>query len=146
MAEVLSKRIAAEKGLGSVEIRSAGTHTRSGLPASDGALRAVGRHGLSLQGHSSVTLSEELAEWADWIFAMGLGHLHRIEMLGGGEKMSLLAAFAGGEGFQAGRGEGEAMGVPDPFGGDDEVYEETFRTLEKYVELTMDKLSGEVGG
>jgi len=145
MAEVLSKRLAAEKDLDFVEIRSAGTHARSGLPASDGALRAVGRHGLSLDGHSSAVLSKELAEWADWILAMGLGHLHRIELLGGGEKMSLLSAFAGGEGFQVEGGKGEELGVPDPFGGDDELYEETYRTLEKYVELTMERLSGEDG-
>jgi len=146
MAEVLSKHMASEKGLGFVEVRSAGTHTRSGLPASDGALRAVGRHGLSLEEHKSVALSEELAEWADLIFAMGMGHLHRIEMLGGGEKMTLLSAFAKNDGFQMGSGEGEELGVPDPFGGDDGVYEETFRTLERYVELTIDRLSGGVGG
>ena len=78
---------------------------------------------------------------------MGPGHLHSIEKLGGGEKVLLLSSFAVGEGSLAGGGgSGGELGVPDPFGGDDEVYEETFRTLERYVELTMEKLSGEADG
>ena len=137
MAELLSRRIAAELGLSSVEIRSAGTHARPGLQASEGALRTARRHGHSLEGHASTALSRELVEWADWIFAMGPGHLHRLEVLGSGEKAILLGAFANEEspdGIGAG---GNHLAVPDPFGGDDELYERTFLTLEKYVDPRM---------
>jgi protein-tyrosine-phosphatase len=146
LAEVLSRRVAEELGLDSVEIRSAGTSAGSGLGASGGALRAAGRHGLSLEGHSSTPLSRELVEWADWIFAMGSGHLLGLEALGAESKAVLLGAFATEEGLDGVGPEGIPPEVPDPFGGDDAVYEETYLTLENYVELAMKRLAGKVGG
>lgn len=145
LAEVLSRRAASELGLHSVEIRSAGTHTGPGLEASGGAHSAARRHGLSLEGHASTVLSSELVEWADWIFAMGPGHLHRIKALGGEEKAVLLGAFATEESPDGVGAKGVLLAVPDPFGGDDDVYEETYLTLEKYVELAMKRLAGGVG-
>lgn len=144
MAEVLSKRAAMEMGLDSLEARSAGTHSLPGMPASDGAQRAAVRHGLSLEGHRSTALSRELLEWADWVFAMGPGHLEQIEWLGGEEKAFLLGVFSEQESLRGEEGDDEDVAVPDPFGGDDDLYEETFRILEKYVESTMKKLAGEV--
>jgi len=146
LAEVLSRRVASELVLPTVEIRSAGTLTRSGLPASGGALRAAGRHQLSLEGHASRVLSKELVDWADWIFAMGPGHLHQLKMLGASEKAVLLGAFASGNGPTGKDIDENDMAVPDPFGGDDAVYEETFRTLESYVESAMKRLVREVEG
>lgn len=140
MAEVLARRIAARRNLPDLEVRSAGSHTPHGLGASQGALRAALRHGLTLEDHSSTPLTPELVAWADLILAMGPGHLIQVDMLGGGHKAMLLGAFAtrGGSGV-----EGEALAVPDPFGGDDEIYEETFLTLEKYVELAMKRMAEE---
>jgi hypothetical protein len=67
--------------------------------------------------------------------------------MGGGGKAFLLGAFAGpGDPLAATRESGEALAVPDPFGGDDEIYEETFRTLETFVESTLNKLTGKGGG
>jgi protein-tyrosine-phosphatase len=144
LAEVLSRRIGSELGLDSLDVRSAGTHTRSGLGASEGALGAARRHGLSLEEHVSTALSKELVEWADWIFAMGPGHLFRLKELGGEEKAVLLGAYAtGGMGERAGA-ESDHLAVPDPFGGGAEVYEQTFLILERYVTLAMKRLAGEV--
>jgi protein-tyrosine-phosphatase len=145
LAEVLSRRVASELGLHSIEIRSAGTHTRPGLEASGGANRAACRHNLSLEGHASTVLSSELVEWADWIFAMGPGHLRRLKTLGGEEKAVLLGAFATEAGPDGVGTDGKPLAVPDPFGGDDEVYEETYLTLEKYVKLAIERLAGGVG-
>jgi protein-tyrosine-phosphatase len=146
LAEVLSRRAASESGLHPVEVRSAGTHTRPGLEASGGALRVARRHGLSLEGHASTVLSGELVEWADLIFAMGPGHQDRLETLGGGDKVVLLGAFATEENPDGDGTDGSHLAVPDPFGGDDEIYEETFLTLEKYVELAIRRLVGGDGG
>ena len=146
LAEVLSRRVAPELGLPAVEVFSAGTLTRPGLPASGGALRAAGRHGLTLEGHASTVLSEELVDWADWIFAMGPGHLHQLEMLGAGGKAVLLGVFAREEGSSGKEIDDTDLAVPDPFGGDDTVYEETFQTLELYVESAMKRLVREVEG
>ena len=146
LAEVLSKRVALELGLSSVEIRSAGTHAHPGTAASGGALRAARRHGLSLEGHASTALSRELVAWADWAFAMGPGHLHRLGELGGEGNAVLLGTFATEGNPDPGGPPGNGLAVPDPFGGDDEVYEQTFLTLEKYVELAMKRLARGAGG
>lgn len=146
MAELLAKRAALELGMEPVDVRSAGTHAGKGSPASDGARRAAARHGEELDGHRSTHLSPDLVEWADWIFAMGPGHLHQVFFLGGGDKAVLLGEFALGEGTREDQGGGMEMAVPDPFGGGDEEYEETYLTLEKYVNLAMKRLAEGMGG
>jgi protein-tyrosine-phosphatase len=144
MAEVLARRIADELGMEGVEVRSAGTHALPGSPASEGARSAAGKHGYGLEGHASTPLSEDLVEWADRILVMSPGHLDTVARLGGREKAALLGSFAAGE-SQGGGDDGRGVAVPDPFGGDDEVYEETFLTLEKFVELALRRLAGEKG-
>jgi hypothetical protein len=63
--------------------------------------------------------------------------------MGGGSKAFLLRAYA--EGRDRG---GNHLSVPDPFGGDDEVYEGTFRTLEQLIEKALKRLrqEGEADG
>jgi len=122
-----------------VEVRSAGTSAVPGSPASGGARRVALRHGLSLEYHSSTQLSAELVGWADIIMAMGPSHMEAIKALGGGEKVVLLGAFA--EGVE-GEGNGSGLAVPDPFGGDDGMYQETLETLERYVTLAMRRMAG----
>jgi protein-tyrosine-phosphatase len=146
MAEVLARKTALELGMKSVEVRSAGTHAGASMPASEGARRAVARHGQSLEAHSPTGLSPELVDWADWIFVMGPGHLHQVWVFGGKEKAVLLGAFAAGEGSEAPGGGGTHLAIPDPFGGDDRQYERTYQTLKRYVELAMKRLAEGVGG
>lgn len=100
-------------------------------------------HGLDLGSHRSSPLSGELLEWADLILTMAPAHLHRVLELGGGSRADLLGAFAaGGEGTSDASALGEEhLSVPDPFGGDDGIYEETFKTLERYVNLAMERMA-----
>jgi protein-tyrosine phosphatase len=79
---------------------------------------------LDLENHRSTPLSPELVVWADRVLAMGVGHLHRIQEMGGTEKGVLLVAFARGVDE-----EGDDLEVPDPYGGDDQVYEATYEDL-----------------
>jgi protein-tyrosine-phosphatase len=90
--------------------------------------------GLPLDGHASQPLTPELVEWADLILAMSPSHLGPVARMGGEEKMALLGAFAAGE-------DGGSRPVPDPFGGDREVYEETYRELEALVRDSLDRLA-----
>jgi protein-tyrosine-phosphatase len=141
MAEVLARQAAADLGLDSLEIRSAGTHAAWGTPASGGARRTVRLHQLSLEGHSSTHLSPELLAWADLVLTMGPGHLLQVQMLGAGEKAALLGAFA--HGHDPGEevdGEVE-FAVPDPFGASDELYEVTYQKLERYVLAAMKRVA-----
>ncbi len=98
-----------------------------------------------MDDHSSSVLSKELVEWADLIFAMSPGHLYGLRALGAEDKAFLLGAFATDEELDGIDGDGDHLAVPDPFGGPDEVYEETLLTLEKYVELAMKRLVGGSG-
>jgi protein-tyrosine-phosphatase len=145
MAEVLARGMAEKLGLRGVEVRSAGTHARAGMPASEGALRAARRHGYSLEDHEATELSPDLVAWAHHILVMGPGHLHRVQLLGGDGKVFLLGSAA----REGGGGEGIStdldLAIPDPFGGDDALYEETFRTLNRYLELFIKRLVAESG-
>ena len=140
MAEALARKLASSSGPRDVEVRSAGTSALPGSPASGGARRAAHRHGLSLEAHSSSVLSLELVEWADVILAMAPSHVDALRALGGGEKVALLGAFAEGVTVEDGAGD---LAVPDPFGGDDDVYLQTLELLQRYVTLAMKRLAGE---
>lgn len=133
-------RVLAERELGAlgwrVEVRSAGVSALSGVPASSGSFDVARRHGLDLSAHRSREVDRPLIDWADLILVMSPSHLVRLAELGGAGKAALLDAFAvGDEG-----GDDVGGGVPDPFGGDDDAYEETYRTLEHLVAKALRRL------
>ena len=128
MAEVIARGMAGELGVMDVEIRSAGASTIPGLPASEGARRAADRHGLDLTGH-------RLVEWADLILAMSDSHLEAARAQGSAGREMLLTEFA----TRAGE-EPDSRSVSDPIGGGDEVYEETFTTLERLIDESLQRL------
>jgi len=138
LAEAIARRVAEESGVGGLKFRSAGTSTVPGLPASEGARRAAKRHGLSLESHASLPLSEAAVDWAELVLPMAPKHLERVLAAGGDGKAALLRAYA--EGLEA---VSEELAVADPFGGDDRVYEETFLTLEALVRAALGRLLGE---
>ena len=94
------------------------------------------RHGLDLSAHKSREVDAAVIDWADLILVMTPSHLVRLAQLGGAAKAALLDAFAYGEEG----GDDVGGGIPDPFGGDDEAYEETYRTLEELVAKALRRL------
>jgi protein-tyrosine-phosphatase len=135
MAEVIARAQADALGWTHVEFGSAGTGAAEGAPASGGALRVAAAHGLDLTGHSSRPLSPGDAERADLVLAMSPGHLMTLVELGVGERAALLTSFAGGHPTDA-----REVSIPDPVGGPDEEYEETFVLLEKLIEKVLARL------
>jgi protein-tyrosine phosphatase len=135
MAEAIARRASGERGWHHIEVRSAGTGALPGSPPSDGARGAAARHGLDLDDHRASPLTTEALDWADLVLTMSPSHLRRVIDLGGGDKASLLTAFAAGD---------DPTGVPasvlDPFGGSDEEYEATFILLERLVERALHRL------
>lgn len=136
MAEAIARSTAGPMGLVQVEFRSAGTSAIAGLPASRGALATSERNGLNLESHRSSPLSRDLMDWADLILTMGPSHLMRALELGGEGRSQLLGAFASGRDAPDGD-----LAVPDPYGGDDELYEATFRTLDRYVNQALRRMA-----
>lgn len=131
LAEAITRDLAEQREW-ALEARSAGAGAAPGLPASPGALRAASRHGLDLAAHESRPVDRELVDWADLVLVMGEPHALRVKALGGQAKVATLRTFAtGGE---------ETRAVADPVGGDDEVYEATFRELENLVRRALDRI------
>jgi protein-tyrosine-phosphatase len=136
MAEAIARRELGALGWTGVEVLSAGVAAYEGMPASEGALRSADRHGFDLSRHRTRALTPDLVSWADLILVMGPSHFLRVAELGGEERTALLTAFAEGE-----EAEGVAgAGVPDPFGGDDEAYEQAYEALEQLVGRALRRL------
>jgi protein arginine phosphatase len=131
MAEVIARRRVAELGWTNVDVASAGVGAFEGSPASGGSLRAAASNGLDLSTHAARLLTRDLTEGADLILTMSPSHLLRVQELGGGDHASIITAFAPDEG---------TVGVPDPIGGPDEEYADTFAVLDDLIERALGQL------
>ena len=138
MAAVIARRAVAELGWQSFEVRSAGIAAADGDRASGGAVRVAARNGLDLSEHDATLLTRELAEWADLILVMSPGHLSRVSEFARGENTALITSFAGPSDG------GGAESVPDPVGGSDEHYVETFELLEQLIAQAVQRLESGV--
>jgi protein-tyrosine-phosphatase len=125
MAEAITRELAAERGMGDLEVTSAGTGAMAGGPVSDGALLVALEHGVDLNGHRSKPLSPALVREADLILAMGVTHLEHVRALGGEGKSYLLTDYASQT--RAGRA------ISDPFGAGLGIYRETYAELEAEI-------------
>jgi protein-tyrosine phosphatase len=134
LAEVITRRLAEERGLANVSVESAGASAWPDAPASDGALLVAMENGLDLGDHRARLLSPEIVSNADLVLAMGPHHLDRVEALGGAGKSWLLTAYAADGGM--------ARAVSDPFGGDLAVYRATFEELTREISAVLDRVAG----
>lgn len=134
MAEAVARAELGRRGWRHVQVASAGTSAEPGLAAAAHAVVVAERRGMPLGTHSSRPMGVELIDWADLILVMSPSHHFAVHQLGGGEKVALLADFAAGE-------EGAGEPVPDPYGGSEDVYEETIRELERLISRALDRLA-----
>lgn len=116
MAAAMLNDIAVKNDL-NVLIDSAGVFAGIGERATDEAVKAMAKRGIDLSGHRTKPLTDELIDMADVILVMTGAHKQLIESMAKGKVFTLLE-YAGDEGD-----------IPDPFGGDDEEYEETAQAI-----------------
>jgi len=135
MAELIARQVVAERNLSDLEVGSAGTAAWEGAPASDGALLVSMERGTDLSSHRARLLTRELVSAQDLILAMGPHHLERIEAVGGKGKVHLLTTYGS-------RG-GTDRPIGDPFGGNVELYRETYEELEREIRRAFDRLDAE---
>ena len=135
MAEAIARKRVEDLGWRQVEVGSAGVGALHGSPAADGAVRVAAGHGLDLSGHAATYLTAEVAGSADLILTMSAGHLARAEALGHGERAALITSFA------AGADETRGEGIPDPIGGSDDEYAQTFEVLDGLIERALKRLA-----
>ncbi len=135
MAHVLAQRELDRLGASFVNVKSAGTDTDTGLPASENAILVMGDIGLDLTGHRATALDKKMLEEADIILVMAERHLEKVisalpEAKG---KAYMLKDYAGLKGD-----------VVDPYGGDRDVYSKTAGELAELVKIAVDKLLKEL--
>jgi len=116
MAAAIMDKIAVENDL-DVFIESAGIFATEGEMASDEAIKAVAKHGIDLTGHRTQPVTEDLIKQCDLILAMTEAH-KQILMPMAQDKVFTLLEYAGSEGD-----------IQDPYGGDDEEYEEAMQEI-----------------
>lgn len=134
MAEVVARAEVERRGWKHVRVASAGAAAAPGCAAAVPARAVARRRGLDLASHESQPLTPDLVAWADLILGMGPSHLFAAERMGGGEKTALLGEFAAGEGEQG-------VAVPDPYGANEAVYEDTIQEIERLIRASLDRLA-----
>ncbi len=132
LAAVLLRRTLKERGITDIDVVSAGTGAWDGAPASEGAYLVGIEQGLDLSGHRAQLVTRELVEGADVILTMARHHRARVDELGGEGRVFVLGEYAGKD--------ADAAEVSDPFGGDLDVYRETYAQLEVFIAAVTERL------
>ena len=124
MAQALLQRALARRGL-EIEVCSAGL-AADGSPISQGSLQALAAWDIDASAHRSQQVTPQLCERAQHIYVMSPTHKQALVYgLGVDEKkISILG-----------------HGIPDPFGGDLQIYKDTRDTIEQAVQLIADQLA-----
>jgi len=135
MAEVLLRREVAARGLNDTVVSSAGTGAWDGAPASEGAYLVSLEHELDLSAHRARLLTRDLLGQSDLVLTMARHHQARVQELAPDARVFLLGEYAGRSGADA--------EVADPFGGDLDVYRQTFGELEELVRVAAGRLTSE---
>lgn len=112
MAAAILNDIAVKNDL-DILVDSAGIFAEIGKGATDEAIKALKKRGIDLSYHKTKPLTDELIDMADVILVMTQAHKQLIQAMADG-KVFTLKEYAGSEGD-----------IPDPYGGDDEEYEQT---------------------
>lgn len=132
LAEALMRQELEALGRSDIEVTSAGTGAWDGAPASEGAYLVGLEHGLDLSAHRARLLTRDAVQAADLVLTMARHHRARAQELGGEGRTHVLGEYAGRSGQDA--------EVSDPFGGDLDVYRETFGELEALVKAAVRRL------
>lgn len=135
MSEAIARALASERGLHDLEVQSAGTAAWEGAPASDGALLVALERQVDLSAHRARLLTREMVQETDLVLVMSPHHLERVEALGGKGRAHLLTSYAS-------RGAIDRP-VGDPFGGDLDIYRETYDELQAEIRRALDRLEAE---
>lgn len=135
MAAALAETLRGELPPGvDIEIFSAGTAAMRGMPASAHAVAVLAESGIDLSHHRATPLSRELVQQADLVLTMTRHHRQQVlalcpEATG---RVFTLAEYAAGQ----------DVDVPDPFGGDREIYRQTARHLQELVRAALQRAAG----
>lgn len=138
MADGLAKKLLSRmKGVGvdeleqaGVRVRSAGTMTGGGSPASAESVQVMSDSGVDLSGHQSTALTEDLIQDADAVYTMTESHRQAVLMLSpsAAEKTHRLDASAD---------------IIDPIGYPLDVYRQTAQMIEAALRVRLAERYGD---
>lgn len=133
-AHILAERLK-EKAPGKFTVRSAGTAAKEGQRASLQATESMRLLGIDLSNHRSRSVNEELMEWADVVLAMTVDHLGDLhaQFPDHTHKVYLFTTYPDSE------LEGQ-YGIEDPFGMDQEFYNQTADTILTHMDRIVSHL------
>jgi len=142
MAEGVLKKMLKDKGVGNLEVTSAGTHGLPNAPASLLAMQVAGQRDIDLSKHRSRRLTPEMIEQADLVLAMSPEHLEYINRIEGaaGHKVYLLRVFHQADPASNKAPQGGVLSIEDPIGGSPEDYQRSFREIEEEIKRIFPKI------
>jgi protein-tyrosine phosphatase len=107
---------------------SAGLSAAVGCPAAEGAVAIAKAYGADLQSHATRPATGALLKQADYVFAMTQSHLRAItgQMPGTAARIKLLSA--------------QGDDIPDPIGGDEEVYRQCAVKIWQCLETRLSEI------
>lgn len=117
----------------SVTVKSAGVFAGAGSPVNDHALHALKEQGLTIDHHSK-QISESVLDWSDLILTMTTGHRDTLtsQYPAYQSKCFTLKEYV--------LDSPENEDIPDPFGQDITMYQETLNELTEYITLLGEKV------
>jgi protein-tyrosine phosphatase len=136
LAEALCKKLLAERlgcavadlpGRG-YQVVSAGLSAMNGDAAAAEAVAIASQRGADLSGHRSQRLTHDLLAQADYLLAMTRAHLRAV------------APYCTGEGPRPRLLSAEDHDIPDPIGGDEEVYRDCADQIARCLETLLPEL------
>jgi protein-tyrosine-phosphatase len=138
LAEGIAKRLFPQSLNEDIDISSAGSSAMEGFHASDPAVQVASKHGIDLSKHKTRLLSRSLVKQADLIVTMASKHRQTVGILEPSalEHTYLLTDFCDDV-------DGD---VPDPIGGDSDVYGRTYEIIEKCLDSLKNQLKELIAG
>jgi protein-tyrosine-phosphatase len=138
MAAGYLRRLCDKAGFKHVQVESAGTFGREGLPPSPGAVETLNQLGIDISGHKSAALNEQKIRQADMIVTMTSTHKYQITNLvpEAKDKTRLLLEYA----------DEPDKNVDDPIGGDQEYYQKCFKTMKNALDNLFLEIRGKKTG
>ena len=133
LAEGMARQLVRERGL-QFAVSSAGVAAREGEPASPEAVRAAREQGIDLGAHASRLLTRRMALDAAVVLVLGPEHGGFLRVLAP-EALSRVHVLR----EYATRGR-ESQEVPDPIGGDLEIYRRTLAVIRDLVEKSLQRV------
>mgnify|MGYP002542810038 CR=1 FL=1 len=114
------------------DVLSAGLHAADGSPASVHAVQVMKQRGIDISRHTAATITPQVLKSADIILTMTQAQKEAIcdAFPEYAEKIQTLGTFAG-----------VSSEIPDPFMGNEQIYEACAKELERLIDLALPKFA-----